>query len=346
MKFVVLPVNNGDSFLLHFEDKYILVDGGMNQRHIVTLLKKERIPNNHINVLICTHYDTDHINGIIGILKSGKFLFDEIWLPEIFGSLGYTISERLYEILEYWRRNEFSQDELSDLSDDHQSTDFEENTFEKINVGVFEQVLEHYRFEPWLFESPYEFFWPNIKLSNSLYKICSLNYHSILSGACIRWFKYKEDYQHHSCPLNLYAENAIETGITLYDPRAFLCKLYLTTINLKSLVFIYDYEAHPNILFTADSDLSFYSTTKKLKTNSIVTAPHHGSESNAKAYSKICGKNLIFVRSDRSQTKRPGTTYLSQPQRYCTICRDKGPKQKIVIKYNGIISITGHPCSC
>ena len=85
MRFRALPVNVGDSFLLDYQNKYILVDGGMNKKHIIDLLKKEKIPKNNLDVLICTHYDADHINGILGILESNKYTFKELWLPEILG---------------------------------------------------------------------------------------------------------------------------------------------------------------------------------------------------------------------------------------------------------------------
>jgi len=95
MHFTVLPVNVGDSFLLRQSGSSILVDGGKNRSHIVKLLTQELGPTRHVNVLICTHYDADHVNGILSILRSQKFTFDEIWLPEILGSLSYTISVKL-----------------------------------------------------------------------------------------------------------------------------------------------------------------------------------------------------------------------------------------------------------
>lgn len=105
MTFSALPVNVGDSFLLRDDNKIILVDGGMNQQHIVQLLQHEQIPDNHIDLLVCTHYDADHINGIIGILKSQKFTFKEIWLPEILGSIGYTLSKKIRELFKDLREN-------------------------------------------------------------------------------------------------------------------------------------------------------------------------------------------------------------------------------------------------
>ena len=123
--------------------------------------------------------------------------------------------------------------------------------------------------------------------------------------------------------------------------------LQLTTINKESLVFCYENEENPNVLFCADSDLSFTTTKLNLKNNSIVTAPHHGSNDNNAAYSNILGKDLMFVRSDRSQSKRPGAGYMAQNEKYCTICRKMGPKKEVVIKYtnNGIIK-PQNKCNC
>jgi len=360
MNFTALPVNVGDSFLLHCNEKYILVDGGMNKNHIITLLNKERIPDRHIHYLICTHYDIDHANGIIGILKSGKYTFDELWLPEIFGSIGYTISEKLEDILVFWRKNYHKIDELLELLNEditnleiNNHAELQVNSFEKLNSKVLENILLNFTNRYLRYFCIYYFFGPtsiNLKMINSFYKICLLLTNALHSSAYIRWFKYMDSLQHSRCPNSLYAENAVETAITIYSPEIFMKMLWLTTINKHSLVFLFeeDNSCFPNVLFTADSDLHFYSQQKILKDFSIVTAPHHGSESNSLAYSKIDGNNLIFVRSDRSQLRRPGPSYLKQAKRYCTICRNRGPKQKIVIKFSnsGTPQIYGKPCNC
>jgi len=287
-----------------------------------------------------------------------KYTFDELWLPEIFGSIGYTISERLKDILDFWRKN---YSELNEpLSDDIPNLETNKhpellvNSFEKLDSTVLENIA--YQFTDRYLRC---LWWPyidvvptsiNLKLINSFYKISLLLTNALHSGGYIRWFKYMNSLQHFPCPNHLYAENAIETAITLYSPKDFMSMLWITTINKYSLVFVFESDNNhiPNVLFTADSDLHFYNQTKTLKDFSIVTAPHHGSESNNLAYSKIAGNNLIFVRSDRSQLKRPGPSYLSQTNRYCTICRNEGPKQKIVIKFSssGTPQIYGRPCIC
>jgi len=349
MRFRALPVNDGDSFLFDYKNKFILVDGGKNKKHIIHLLKKEKIPKNHLDVLICTHYDADHINGILGILESNKYSFKEIWLPEILGSISYTISKSLEEILRYLRDGKIINivDKI-DSSMELPLSKHEDNSFEKIDTIILEELTTFYP-NPWYWNNFLSFWSPylNKPLSMAIYKICSIIRASLLSGGYIRWFKYSNNEVRHKCEYNLIAMNSKETGITIYRPIDLLRAIYLTTINKESLVFLFDSANFPNILFCADSDLSFCSSKIYLKDNSIVTAPHHGSEENKTAYSKINGNNLYFVRSDRSQLKRPGPTYLKQSNKYCTICRNKTLKQKVKLTCRKGSTVTSAvPCIC
>lgn len=351
MRFRALPVNVGDSFLLDYKNKFILVDGGKNKTHIIDLLKKEKIPKNHFDLLICTHYDADHINGILGILESNKYTFKEIWLPEILGSISYTLSKKLPEVLNYLRKRNSEEIKLEDKINSSTELPFsehEENSFEKIDLITLEQFTTFFS-NSW-FWNDFLFFersYLNTPIFMALYKTCSIIRASLLSGSHIRWFKYFKQEVRYKCNYDLIAMNARETGITIYGDINLQKAIYLTTINKESLVFLFDSEDLPNVLFCADSDLSFCSSKIQLKENSIVTAPHHGSEDNQAAYSIINGNHLYFVRSDRSQAKRPGETYLQQDTRYCTICRNKTPKQKVELNYqHGLFSTLAKFCTC
>lgn len=360
MTFSALPVNVGDSFLLRDDNKIILVDGGMSQQHIVQLLQHEQIPNNHIDLLVCTHYDADHINGIIGIFKSQKFTFKEIWLPEILGSIGYTLSKKIRELFKDLRENSidlkiektseyesvFKLHEYEDKEIDQNSR--ENNSFEAIDVKVLDDFINYPRFlyfEPfWHFDSD-----TNYQMMLTLNSTVSLISNTLDSGAYIRWFKYY-GYTHKCYGFDLYSENARQTDITLYDSKRFFLTLYhlsLSDINKFSLVYMYQKEGVPEVLFSADSDLHFYPQQVTLKDNSIVTAPHHGSSANDSAYKKISGTNLIFVRSDRSQQKRPGQGYIGQQNKYCTVCRNQTQKQKVELNNKGLSFTTNaRVCTC
>lgn len=358
MKLTALPVNVGDSFLLRDEDKIILVDGGMNKQHILQLLSQEHIPNNHIDLLVCTHYDADHINGIIGILQSNKFTFKELWLPEILGSIGYTLSKKIRELFTDLRENkvpfELEDSDCESIFNPQDDKEIhhnskENNSFEDIDTKVLDDFINYTHY--WYFEPFWDYHASDVnhKMMLTLNSTISLISNALHSGAYIRWFKYS-GYTHKTYGFDLYSENAIQKDITLYDSKLFFLTLYhlsLSDINKYSLVYMYQRENIPDVLFSADSDLNFYSHQVLLKNNSIVTAPHHGSSANDNAYQKISKNNPIYVRSDRSQQKRPGQGYLNQSHRYCTICRNKTVKQKIELNYNGLsFTTSARACIC
>lgn len=347
MIFKALPVNVGDCFLLENEGTRILVDGGVDEYEVVELLNKENIPGQHIDVLICTHYDSDHINGILGILKSKEFTFKELWLPEIIGSIGYSISKNIIEVIEKIRNiDEINSEEFKPIelpvNTDCDSYDVEQIRYNLLNE-INEQFFKYNRFRWTLWEEHQRILISNLK------NISTLLAKSYYSGSHIRWFKFQNNLFNTPINFDLYAKNCKQVGLSQYNPDQLLyalLKISLTKINKESLVFQYDKSKFPNVLFTADSDLSFCSNQKiALTENSIVTAPHHGSSSNDKAYGYISKNNIIFVRSDRSQTKRPGLGYLSQQNRYCTVCRSRTQKAKVELVYNGI-SFTPNNKSC
>ena len=86
-----LPANAGDCFIIEFikEDYCILVDGGYSDTYY-KYLKKDLLElashGKHINLLIITHIDSDHIGGVIAFLKENSSAIhpnvigvDEVW---------------------------------------------------------------------------------------------------------------------------------------------------------------------------------------------------------------------------------------------------------------------------
>jgi metal-dependent hydrolase (beta-lactamase superfamily II) len=281
MKFTALPVKVGDAFLLETTEKHtILVDGGMNQSHIIQLLNNQKIKNNHINLLVCTHYDADHLNGIIGVLKS-KYTFDEIWLPEMFGSIAFTIAKKLESIIAYYFNEEFALDNIKDyelpIYEDTIENDVYDNesNYEEIDTELldyFESISLRaltygHRFP---FYSKFE---NHINLAINSKKISSLVSTASKSGSHIRWLKYVGKRTNIPIAYNMFSENSIQSKCQIYDPSQFFKMLYLSTQNKYSLVFRYNNRSTPEVLFTADSDLSFLNNAVTLRDKSIVTAP-------------------------------------------------------------------------
>ena len=94
----VINVEDGDAIILMLTDKtrksLILIDGGYKKYYPKV---KERLAevlpqfNNKIDLLVCTHYDNDHIGGVENILDDYHSIIQEIWIHKIETTLDSTI---------------------------------------------------------------------------------------------------------------------------------------------------------------------------------------------------------------------------------------------------------------
>ena len=84
----VLDVGQGSSSLVESDGEYMLIDGGDSDKssYLVSYLKKKEITN--FKYVIATHYDADHLNGVVGALN--VFDVENVICPE------YTTTTRVY----------------------------------------------------------------------------------------------------------------------------------------------------------------------------------------------------------------------------------------------------------
>jgi beta-lactamase superfamily II metal-dependent hydrolase len=86
----MLNVEDGDAIILMLRDQgrksLIVIDGGY-KKHFPKLQKRltQLLPafDNKIDLLICTHYDNDHIGGVEHLLDNYHHLIEEIWIHKI-----------------------------------------------------------------------------------------------------------------------------------------------------------------------------------------------------------------------------------------------------------------------
>lgn len=71
-KLTMLDVGQGLSVLIEADGRFMIYDGGNREysSYVVSYLKRHRISN--IEYLIASHYDEDHIAGLIGILRTAS----------------------------------------------------------------------------------------------------------------------------------------------------------------------------------------------------------------------------------------------------------------------------------
>ncbi|MEX1028009.1 MAG: hypothetical protein WD049_08390 [Candidatus Paceibacterota bacterium] len=356
-RFIALPVGQGDGFFYQNDAGSVLIDGGKSMRAIASQLHGATSCS-ELDVLVCTHNDADHANGVLGILES-EIQCREVWLPGRW-------TERLEDLLENphdfscelyhdWRetRDEYADagtlDELGDrLSLEDRREDSEtrewntdwnndaflnalENATESNGPFFYEAYFYEFGPYPW---SPYgprgvKLLVDAVEAASRIRAIALAAFHA---GAMIKWFEFGETSASPAHTL-LSPLNCREILRTRRMPPGALRFLALSKANRESLVFtVQPTDELPGVVLSADSDFGF--SFNLPDGDYLVTAPHHGSESNANAYSQLASvlERGKLVRSDGRYRSRPGISYLSLPpdRRYCTLCRGAdSPKQTL-----------------
>lgn len=366
-RFIAIPVGQGDAFYLEREGFSVLTDGGRSRLAFPSMFRAVT-KTASANVVICTHNDADHANGILGFLEAG-LRCEEVWLPgrwlgalpnilrpfvEMFRELVDNIAETdLSSNIETVQPSpspieayaEHVHDRLTDAPATEEGPTIAEDGWPESYVQLLEQAepweMPPYWLRPWDPEDwsfwPYchyrrlgpagvQLLWSAIDAACRIRAIATVAFHR---GIPVRWFEFDTARQSRGITA-LKPLNAREIArVRLYVGRL-LDWLALTVSNKESLVFWSPATTHhPGVLFTADSDLVDVVLPSQLN-GAIATAPHHGSEANAKAYKaveKACkgSPSFTWVRSDGRYRSRPGSTYLGlASRRLCTICRRAG----------------------
>ena len=375
-RFTALPVSQGDAFLLERSDgTSILVDGGISQVGLPAQIAN--CPGlTKLDVVVCTHADADHANGLIGLLEAVPIPVHEVWLPgrwtERLGDLCERPLDFAAEVAdEVYETGEPNLETFADSIDgdtppnppDTQrgALDPHEHDGDAPNDDVdlalattldraanVAPARDAFAFVPDGILVPSRKFGglvplgqPNANLwleaMEVAARIRSIAIAAFHHGAKLRWFDFQEASargaasggNQHLVPLN-----SVELTRVPRRRLSALRYLALSVANRESLVFeARDDEHDSSVIFTADSDLATCTTPAAPARRRIVTAPHHGAEANAKAYTRVASsdkQNLIWVRSDCNSRSRPGKTYRQQLVRACTLCqRATWPKQTL-----------------
>jgi metallo-beta-lactamase superfamily protein len=355
-RFLALPVNQGDAFVIERDHLRAMVDGGNSKRQAAVLLKR-LVSDRHLDVVVCTHNDKDHAEGIRGLLESQTFSVAEVWLPGRW-------TDRLIDLCRY--EGEFFRELVQQVGDTDAATleDFAEefsdpltrdgggtagdNREEEMPSGEDNELLD--AIDRALDEPPWRWWswssWPTQSLwadaIHAAERIRAIAIAARNAGCHLRWFDhelFRRGIQvHGGRQLFLLPTNSVEIASRPRRARlSALSYLALSVANRESLVFRSpEDDDAPGVLFTADSDLAFSDRALKVHEGDLVTAPHHGSGNNANAYAvveRLAGdcETLKWIRSDGRFRARPGQQYLARKaQAICTRCRGSSAVEQCI----------------
>lgn len=371
MKFVAIPVGQGDSFYMERAGKSILIDGGRSRKKFTSLFM-HATGERHVNYVVCTHNDADHVLGILGFLEDPTYSCDELWLPGSWLTILPDVLRPFTEVLQ-----ELLNDlQTRDIKDTFACADHRPSNYQSIAaLGdiVHESTVPHERdhqnstdivedgwptscrnllrnVSQWEIADGFKGWTDNtagakpsvsaisdainlepkkralissfIHAADRIKRIAAVAYQRRVK---VRWFEFSLTLP---CggeailkPLNSREALAVKSR-----SGSLAAWLALTAANKESLVFWSpSANEQPGVLFTSDSDLAGLQIPPNLA-GAIVTAPHHGSEANARVYGAVITATsnapIVWLRSDGQYLSRPCRTYVGlRPPRYCTVCR-------------------------
>ncbi|NLT88711.1 MAG: MBL fold metallo-hydrolase [Pseudomonas lactis] len=322
-RFIAIPVGQGDAFYLERDNCSILVDGG---RSTVGLRRKlGDLAARPLDIIVCTHNDADHVDGIIGLLR-GERACKEIWLPgkwiEVIGqAFKYNSSlvdklladiievpiKRALEKIEKLRGGESIMFEATSLPPQEGEQPFEQHSNpmiqdppdgpEPLDCHIPPPEFWYHRIysrnrrlnaeqsTPALTEEQATLFSEMIEAMDRIMIVALL---AMRHHIPIRWFEYDTTQPSGGIKNVLVPLNARE--IRFHKPRAnsVIDVIELTVVNKESLVLWAPPSGDmPGVLFSADSQLTDIDLSGIALNNAICTAPHHGSSDNDCAYSHI-----------------------------------------------------------
>lgn len=172
-----------------------------------------------------------------------------------------------------------------------------------------------------------------LALIDAVERVVLVARHALAHDVSIRWFDVRAfertGRRAGGIPGRLLPMNAVEQAVPQVEPLGVLYRAALSVANRESLVFYVPGDGERlGVLFAADSNLGSgrgqrqalppYAAMRRSWT--VATAPHHGSETNARAYEHARSYNVVaWLRSDNGGSVGP--TYRDQPIRLCTRCR-------------------------
>ncbi|MFC8058058.1 ComEC/Rec2 family competence protein [Bacillus cereus] len=262
----ILPAEDGDCFILSFNKRNILIDGGRSTqnllRHLEIELQSIKDKKESIDLLVVTHIDNDHIEGIVSIFEMDihKELIRNVWFN----------SGRLLN--GYFKNENNINDErdipliLTDMQVGIEKGNSLEEELKKLNIEpksvISQGMLAH--------------------MDGAVFKILSPNYNA-LTKLNEKWEVEIEE--ETSLEINNQKNSDYTEALQILADRKF--KQDTSNVNASSIAFLFEYnckkvlllgDSHPSIIQEGLEKLG-YSSENKLYVD-VVKISHHGSRRN------------------------------------------------------------------
>ncbi|OCA69078.1 hypothetical protein BBI01_17860 [Chryseobacterium artocarpi] len=314
----MINVEDGDAIILMLKNSekksLIVIDGGY-KAHYPKIKKRleEVLPlyDNKIDLLICTHYDNDHIGGVEKILDDYHQIVQEIWI--------HTIKETVDEEIHFLGK------QLTELKQNLLLEDIDIDSSSKYIIEGYEDLLRvvrkirDYGLEDKMsqvFKGKEFGKFPIFSVIGPTYDFYRQNLPALKSEAIEEDLKANFDHRFSSGipKLSEYLKNSLNTSGNEADCKNLEVSSLrngVTATNMVSIVTLLQFD-NKKFLFTGDAGIESFEKhipnwDTDLKDLYFLDLPHHGSKNNtSKKMIDVFNPNYVFV-SARSRNNRPSS---------------------------------------
>lgn len=319
----MINVQDGDSIILMLKKgrkkALILIDGGYKKYYPKLKKRLEQVLpnfNNKIDLIICTHYDNDHLGGFEKVIEDYSQIINEIWMHKISETLSDQILKMKSELKEISENNELLDRFKVDLSIDNDSKSIILEGYkdllrvvEKLKLyGLESKIIEATRGQSLSGFEEFKVISPTLKYYN--------DYLDELKKEGL-----KEDIRYNVRENKMLLEENLEENsktkkmreyLDLIDPCSKLetssLENSVTATNMVSIVTLLQAN-NKKYLFTGDAGIETFETQDilddDLKNIDWLDLPHHGSKNNtSKKMLNHFNPKMVFV-SGKGKANRP-----------------------------------------
>lgn len=318
----MINVKDGDAIILMLKKEkkkaLILIDGGYKKYYPKLKKRLEQVLpnfNNKIDLIVCTHYDNDHLGGFEEVIEDYSQIINEIWIHKISDTLSDQIFKMKKELKEIKANNEILDKfkNFSSVEDDSKALILEGykdllRVVEKLKLyGLESKIIEATRGQSLIGFEEFKVISPTLSYYN--------DYLEELKKDGL-----KEDIRYNVRENKMLLENfdkddkakEMREYLNLMNPCSKLetssIENSVTATNMVSIVTLLEAN-NKKYLFTGDAGIETFETQEilddDLKNIDWLDLPHHGSKNNtSRKMLNHFNPKMVFV-SGNGKANRP-----------------------------------------
>lgn len=314
IEIIQFPAKSGDSILIKVNSSYILIDGGYVSTY-KNYIQEEIIKKNlSLELVICTHYDQDHIGGLIPLVNNYASIkrlwfngFFQLFSTELSEHLNYAEKRKLNMEFGYISEDSTGETNISSGQGESLSIAINNKQYLSVNDEFSNQIVESSANVIEFQDFSIDIISPNSEAINKLreeWEKQLLNAISKKTKSCdpeiLIAFENFQKIKSHASDINLATTISFQTPSICEALTEIPNSFDDSIINRCSISFILRSQAEMFLYLSDTDDEQIYNYLKKYNLDEFdgVKISHHGSSRNNWKWIEIIKSRTFFISTD------------------------------------------------